>query len=85
MSDTQDPVVTSGSYSGWDAWRIENGPLALILVPQVGGRIMGLQWHGQELSFVNSACEGRIEPLHSITDLHADGVGGGVRSGPNDP
>ena len=55
-------MVTNESYHGWDAWRIENGPLALILVPQVGGRIMGLQWPGQELPFVNSACEGRIEP-----------------------
>ncbi len=57
-------------YKGWEAWRIERGPLALILVPQVGGRLMGIQWHGQELSFVNPDCAGRVRDVAAIADVH---------------
>jgi len=58
------------TYKGWDAWRLERGPLALVLVPQIGGRIMGVQWHDQELSFVNPECEGRIQDVTAIADVH---------------
>ncbi len=32
---------------------------------------MGIEWHGQELSFVNSDYEGRIQDVNAITDIHA--------------
>ena len=53
-------VGRPGDYEGWDAWWIEQGPLTLILVPQVGGRIMGIQWHGYELAFVNPEFQGHV-------------------------
>jgi hypothetical protein len=37
------------SYKGWDAWFLQRGPLELALVPQVGGRIMGMIWQGHDL------------------------------------
>jgi hypothetical protein len=63
--------MAAETYQGWDALRIEQGPLALILVPSVGGRIMGVQWHGQELSFVNPDCQGRVDDVATIADVHA--------------
>ncbi len=65
------PSLRPVTYKGWDAWRIEHGALALTLVPQVGGRIMGMEWHGQELSFVNPACEGRTQDVTAVADVHA--------------
>ena len=62
--------VHHDTYRGWQAWRIEHGPLTLVLVPQVGGRLMGLQWHGHELSFVNPDCQGRVHDVAAIADVH---------------
>lgn len=43
-------------YNGWqDALWIEQGSLTLILVPHVGGRIMGLRWQNQDLYWMNDA------------------------------
>ncbi len=64
------PAVRSAPFKGWDAVWIERGPLTLILVPQVGGRIMSVCWHGRELSFVNPAYLGRVDDIALITDLH---------------
>jgi hypothetical protein len=64
-------AIQKAKYEGWDAWRIENGPLALNLVPQVGGRIMGMQWHGHELAFVNSQLAGRVEEVAALRDIRA--------------
>ncbi len=71
MTETMDIRVRREPYRGWEAWRIERGPLALILVPQVGGRLMGLQWRGQELSYVNPESEGRVLDVAAMDDLRA--------------
>ena len=62
-------TVRRGIYKDWDACWLENGPLALALVPQVGGRIMGLCWHDEELAFVNGALAGRIDDVAAIEDV----------------
>ena len=62
------PAIERSSYRGWDAWWIRSGPLALALVPAVGGRVMGLGWHGIELAFSDPALHGRTED----TRAHAD-------------
>ncbi len=71
MAATAERSLQRVTYKGWDAWRLERGPLSLVLVPQIGGRVMGVQWHGQELSFVNPECEGRIQDVTAIADVHA--------------
>ena len=43
--------VSPGQHKGWDAWHLKNGPLELVLVPHVGGRIMGMIWRKHDLSF----------------------------------
>jgi hypothetical protein len=64
------PVIRSAPFKGWDAVWIEGGPLTLILVPEVGGRIMSVVWHGRELAFVNPAYQGRVDDVAAIADLH---------------
>lgn len=58
-------------FKGWNAYRIKRGPLVLSLVPQVGGRIMGMQWRGHELAFVNPELQGRTENLADGQDAYA--------------
>ena len=41
-------AVVAGRYKGWSGWFLKNGPVELVLVPQVGGRIMGIRWRGHQ-------------------------------------
>ena len=61
-------TVERSSYRGWTALRVRSGPLALDLVPDVGGRVMGLSWRGIDLAFSDPALHGRTED----TGAHAD-------------
>jgi len=58
-------------HKGWDAWRIRNGALELILVPQVGGRIMGLYWQGHLVSFTQPEREGQTIDVAKVKDIEA--------------
>ena len=53
--------ISAAAYKGWQATRLERGPLALVLVPQVGGRIMGMDWRGQSLAFANPDLLGQVD------------------------
>lgn len=75
MSDTTKaitgiPLIRKEVFRGWDAHWVEHGNLTLILVPQVGGRIMSVLWKGQEMSFVNPKCQGRVLDIASVADIH---------------
>ena len=59
------------TYLGWSAWQIRKGPLELVLVPQVGGRIMRLAWQGEDLIFTHPDFRGRVEPVAQVEDVHA--------------
>ncbi|MEE8622732.1 MAG: hypothetical protein V3T27_02470 [Alphaproteobacteria bacterium] len=63
--------VSRKPYKDWDAWWIERGALALVLVPQVGGRIMGMIWRGRDLAFTNAELEGRVENVAAVDDIRA--------------
>lgn len=63
--------INQGNYKGWDAYWIVHGSLTLILVPQVGGRIMGMQWHGQELAFINADLEGHVKHIATAQNVLA--------------
>jgi hypothetical protein len=63
-------AIREADFYGWEAQWIEQGPLTLVLVPQVGGRIMSVGWKGHELSFVNPDCRGRVLDVASIADVH---------------
>jgi hypothetical protein len=64
-------VVERGRFKGWEAWRLLSGPLELVVVPQVGGRIMGLLWRGHDLAFTQPERQGLVEDLVAVADLRA--------------
>jgi len=41
------------------------------LVPQVGGRIMGIRWRGHDLSFTQPELEGQVVDVGAVEDLSA--------------
>jgi hypothetical protein len=64
-------AVVAGCYKGWNCWFLNNGPVELVLVPQVGGRIMGILWRGQDLSFTQPELEGQVVDVAAVGDLAA--------------
>lgn len=64
------PTIHEAAFRGWTAHWVEHGPLTLVLVPQVGGRIMSVFWKGRELSFVNPECQGRVLDVSSVAHIH---------------
>jgi hypothetical protein len=45
--------ITEENFCGWPAVVLRQGKLTLSLVPQVGGRLMGISLGGQEIGFAN--------------------------------
>ncbi len=71
MPGGADVTVKRINYKGWAGWQIESGPLGLVLVPQVGGRIMGMTWRGQDLSFTQPEYEGHVEDVLAAGNIRA--------------
>ena len=71
MGGTPNVTLKKSHHKGWDAWQLQCGPLGLILVPQVGGRIMGMLWRGHNLSFTQPEREGQVADLSRIRDVRA--------------
>lgn len=60
-------------FSGWpNALWVESGLLTLVLVPQVGGRIMGLRWGQQDLFWVNDQLAGRAVDVRTLQNPTVD-------------
>lgn len=47
-------------FQGWSAWLLEQGPLKLHIVPQVGGRLMGISVDDVQLAYINPALAGKV-------------------------
>ena len=60
-------AVVAGRYKGWSCWFLKNGPVELVLVPQVGGRIMGIRWRGHDLSFTQPELEGQVVDVAAVS------------------
>ncbi len=71
MAGAGEVALKAVRYRGWDAWELSRDELALILVPQVGGRIMGLKWRDQALYFSHPELAGRVENLAAVSDVRA--------------
>ena len=63
--------IGEGSYLGWRALWLRGPGFALALVPEVGGRIMGIEWRGRQLAFANPDLAGRTEQLATVVDVRA--------------
>jgi len=53
-------AIGSDSYQGWEALRLGNGIIDLIVVPSIGGRILQLRLAGEEYLYVNPRHLGRV-------------------------
>ena len=69
MTITPAIQVGKGSHLGWRALWLRGPEFALALVPEVGGRIMGIEWRGQQLAFAPNI----IRPGMVQTELAAFG------------
>ncbi len=63
-------TLEAQTYLGWDAWHIQRGPIELVLVPQVGGRLMRLAWNGTDIVFTHPEWRGHVEPVAQAGDWH---------------
>lgn len=68
---TRDVTLREITFMGWPSWLIQCGPLELVCVPQVGGRVMRLAWRNIELCFTHPEFRGRIEPVEQVSDVRA--------------
>ncbi|MEO0600170.1 MAG: hypothetical protein AAF211_01970, partial [Myxococcota bacterium] len=55
-------------YLGWDAWRMRRGGLELVVVPQIGGRVMNVVWRGEDLLFVHPELAGKVVDVTATED-----------------
>jgi hypothetical protein len=63
------PALKQAPYAGWkNALWLEQGDLSLILVPQVGGRIMGVRWRDRDLYWVNDNLAGNSIDVAAIAN-----------------
>jgi len=58
-------------FQGWPALRLTQGPLALHLVPALGGRIMGIAFEGRELAFQQPERRGQVPDVAARADLES--------------
>ena len=52
--------LTMCSFFGWPAIRLQQGKLTLHVVPQIGGRLMGIRHGNDEICFINPTLAGKI-------------------------
>ncbi|HEY6293418.1 MAG TPA: DUF4380 domain-containing protein [Terriglobia bacterium] len=52
--------VTAETYLGWNAIRLGNGIVDLVVVPEIGGRIIQLRIGGEEFLYVNPRHLGKV-------------------------
>jgi hypothetical protein len=56
-------------YRGWHSYHVRRGPLELILVPAIGGRIMGLRWQDHDLFFTQPERQGQYPDIPPDGDV----------------
>lgn len=60
-----------GTFKHWRCWRISSGRLSLLLVPQIGGRIL-IRWRDRDLSYVPRQLEGHVLDPARVRGLRMD-------------
>jgi hypothetical protein len=61
--------IQSTTYRDWHTYTFTTGDLVVTVLPDLGGRIISLQFQGQELLFTQEEHEGEIFNLAAIDDL----------------
>jgi hypothetical protein len=62
QSRTPACVVKPVDFKGWKAHELSNGWVTLILVPQLGGRLMQVTFGDHDYLFVNDQLKGQVHP-----------------------
>ncbi len=73
------PSVKTTTHNGWRSLRISNGPVELILTPQVGGRVTGCLYKGKSLFYVDPAYRGDVPPAPPASALKKTKLARGFR------
>ena len=69
--------VQTGSYQGWSDVEISNAWVKLVLVPQLGGRLMQVTFNGHDFLYVNDQLKGQVfTPEQSATERRWFNYGG---------
>ena len=59
-------TLVQKNICGWDGYHWENGDISLGIVPPLGGRIMSLQFCGEEILFVQEEHRGEVFDLKEL-------------------
>jgi len=62
-------TLQEADYKNWQSWQIQKERLTLVLLPQLGGRLMQICWDEYELCFVNPSFYGQVTDTSQITDI----------------
>jgi hypothetical protein len=54
---------------GWNGYRLKSGDISLGITPQIGGRIISLTYHGEELLFAQEEHKGEVFDFSLVQDL----------------
>jgi len=65
-ADTAACSLTDSSYRGWKSHLLDNGLIALQVVPEVGGRIMQYKLGAKEILWVNPQLAGKLPPSSGL-------------------
>ncbi len=55
----------------WQGWRLKSGPLSLVIIPAIGGRILSVRFEGKELLYAPKDLAGQVFDFSTTTDLNA--------------
>lgn len=56
----------------WDGFRLSASDVSIVIVPDIGGRILSLSHNGQEILFVQKEHAGEAFDFSGVTDLHKE-------------
>jgi len=63
--------IQKTNYQGWQTYSFTTGHLDVTVLPDLGGRIISLRFHGQELLFTQAQHVGETFDLPAVSDLNA--------------
>lgn len=63
--------VEQQQFYGWDGYRLSAAGVSVGVVPAIGGRIISLKYHDEELFFVQEEHQGELHDFREVDDLRA--------------
>ncbi len=65
------PTINQLTYQGWQAYELKNENLSLIIVPELGGRVVSFSRQGIDLLYTMLSLRGKTYDLEGIADIAA--------------